>query len=222
MYTDPQPDDDDDDELYGAQPPDFLRLRQPISTETLGPTRPIIDSVNDLQRASEATEVLFNHCTIEEQIFGLPVSRRVALSLTSWVTQYFNTTKFSLSSCRAWVLYSLTPDYGQWPIVEWREGDMEMMAIFHFDDDYHGDGFCDCLTHYSSGKHSSSGEKGWIQQSICWTVNGLNSLKSLVVAMQHLLGRFKALPSGNMPHESMENLLPGEYTSPLLVPLLII
>jgi hypothetical protein len=77
--------------------------------------------------------------------------------------------------------YSLTADYERWPVVQWNEGDVEVLRLYHLEDSS-----CSWLTHYGLGKHWTPAGKNWLQASVSWSVRNRRSLRSLFVASQHL------------------------------------
>lgn len=149
--------------------------------------------------------------TIVGQILRLPIKSTVAHSVAAWVERYFQGTQSPPSNFRASVIYSLTADYDYWPVVDWKERELEVRTLFHVDED----GFCNCVSHYASGKHSISAGKDWIQSAMCWTVSGPSSLKSLVVAVQHQLERVRISASensGQISDESWRECFNGKYS----------
>jgi len=88
----------------------------------------------------------------------------------------------SISCPRCFVLPSNTVPYDRWAGMLWNEGQMEILRLYHVDES----GFCNYLTHYGEGKHSTTEGKKYVKSAIGWHVNALENLWPLCIAAQHL------------------------------------
>jgi len=114
----------------------------------------------------------------------------------------------SISHVRCFSLPSNTLPFERWPVILWNDGDMEILQLYHVDET----GFCNYLTHYGMGKHTTSEGKMYLQSSIAWKVNDLGNLRPLCVCAQHLTWtifvREEASLAGDTPGGNPEKFLP--------------
>jgi hypothetical protein len=109
-----------------------------------------------------------------------------ANSVASDLAKYVLHAAERVYNLRISVCYSLTTDYERWPVVQWKEGDVDVLRMYHLEDSS-----CSWLTHYGLGKHWTPAGKDWLQAAVSWSVHDQTSLRSLFVASQHLKGSLR-------------------------------
>jgi hypothetical protein len=90
-----------------------------------------------------------------------------------WLKQYSQSDDRLITGWRASTIYSLTSE-SSWPIVQWKENNTDVMAIFKVDN-----GVVGCLMHFSEQAKRSS---------ISWQVADIDDLHILFSAAQHMFG----------------------------------
>jgi hypothetical protein len=102
---------------------------------------------------------------------------------------HLQSTKAQMTALRATAAHPLVDDASSWPVVEWKEGDdIEVLAIFHVDEDVEEPESCSWVTHTGVGPcEDDKTERRWKKSSVAWNVGHLGHLKTLFGAAQHIL-----------------------------------
>jgi hypothetical protein len=145
---------------------------------------PLVDPSMYLESALWYAEG-FNYDMIYSH-FSTGFSPKVADSIIKHVKSYEELPRdpdwACISNARCFLLPSNTEPYDRWGGMFWNEGEMEILRLYHVDES----GFCNYLTHYGKGKHSTPEGKKYRQSAIGWQVNDFESLWPLCVGAQHL------------------------------------
>jgi hypothetical protein len=150
---------------------------------------------------------------VEADMFDTPSYESISSLLSAYLTpaeahliasdfaQYIQQAVERVRDLRVSVCYSLAADEKSWPVVEWKEGDVEVLRLYHLEDNS-----CSWLTHYGVGKHWTPAGKDWLQAAVSWSVRNRRSLRSLFVASQHLKARLRL--SSDIRNEEESSLFP--------------
>jgi len=111
-------------------------------------------------------------------------SRSVPSFVRDGVFQFMRNHKAShqISKFKCSVYDSLTELSQRWVLLEWTEGDLEILCLAEVEID----GFCNFLTHSGLGKQSSEEGKRWTWSAVGWTVSDFSVLQSLFLAAQYV------------------------------------
>lgn len=172
---------------------------------TIPPTAEFINSECFSGLASNSVEFIdYDHLF---DFFSIAFTRTAAEHIVDFMKNYASRAIYPVSKFGVSVLRSLTTEYNDWAMLEWREGEVEVLTLIHVGD---GENFsCDRITHYGLGKHSTSSGKDWKQGAISWSFGEMSSLESLVVAVHHVL-RISRMPSSDCLEQYWDQTSRGE------------
>jgi hypothetical protein len=127
--------------------------------------------------------------TIFDAISEWTTSER-ALIIAKSLWKYFETQHIHVTAFRVSILFAFLNDDRSWPVVEWKEGnDIEVLALFHFDDKSRNPGVSSWLVHHGDGILSDpTDDARWTKTAMAWGVTDMSHLKILFGAAQHFLG----------------------------------
>lgn len=172
---------------------------------TIPPTAEFINSECFSRLASNPVEFIdYDHVF---DFFSIAFTQAVARHIVEFMKNYASQTIDPVSKFGVSVLRSLTTEYNDWAMLEWREGEVEAMTLIHVGDSENFS--CDRITHYGLGKHSTSTGKDWKQGAISWSFGEMSSLESLVVAVHHVL-RISRMPFSDCLEQYWDQTSRGE------------
>ena len=104
-----------------------------------------------------------------------------------------------ITAFRPLIIYPMTDSGQWWPLLQWKEGNTDVVAIFDMDEENPAN--CSWLMGKSTGKGLST------RTSLVWNVQDMAVLKTLFQAAQQLLGILE------MPKNDAVKLYCGEETN---------
>jgi hypothetical protein len=87
-----------------------------------------------------------------------------------------------ICNLQATVVTSLTDDGRPWLMVDWKEGENKVLALFEVD---LPTGIYNCLMHIGIGTEQPDGQP-WSQSYLSWYVQNIDGLRRLLVVSQHV------------------------------------
>jgi hypothetical protein len=109
-----------------------------------------------------------------ETVLSSQIQSELVKPIMLWLLQYSQSEDSLITGWRASTIYPLTNE-SSWPLVQWTENNADVMAIFKIDN-----GVVGCLMH--------SQERDTKRSSISWQVAGIDELRTLFGAAQHMFG----------------------------------
>lgn len=105
---------------------------------------------------------------------------QVALIIHRELYKYMVSTNQGITAFRVLIIYPMTDSGQWWPLLKWKEGNTDVLAIFDVDEENSEN--CSWLM----GKSTERGLSAPV--SLAWKVEDMSILKTLFQAAQHLVG----------------------------------
>jgi hypothetical protein len=122
-----------------------------------------------------------HYITLQEVLEGRCVAPFVKDSVSKLMQGHGAVDEISEFKCIVYSSLAQAPHL--WVMLEWKEGDLEIICLSEVETD----GSCNSLMHSAMGKRSCAEGKSWIHSSIGWNISDWSALRSLFLASQHVM-----------------------------------